>query len=55
MANQLFATKSIAQCQEQDSADNKLRRALSATALTQLGIGAHTTPAPYHVLIRKSA
>jgi APA family basic amino acid/polyamine antiporter len=40
MPNQLFATKSIARCQQQDTADNQLRRALSATALTQLGIGA---------------
>ena len=40
MPNQLFATKSIARCHEQDTADNQLRRALSATALTQLGIGA---------------
>jgi APA family basic amino acid/polyamine antiporter len=37
--NQLFATKSIAELHEQESSGNQLRRALSATALTLLGIG----------------
>ncbi len=39
MANQLFATKSIAELHEQESSGNQLKRALSATALTLLGIG----------------
>ncbi len=39
MPNQLFATKSIAELQEQESSGNQLHRALSATALTLLGIG----------------
>ncbi|MDB6045675.1 MAG: amino acid permease [Gammaproteobacteria bacterium] len=39
MPNQLFATKSIAELQEAESSGNELRRALSATALTLLGIG----------------
>src|SRR6201997_3475478 len=39
MARQLFATKSIAELHEQESSGNQLRRALSATALTLLGIG----------------
>jgi APA family basic amino acid/polyamine antiporter len=39
MPNQLFATKSIADLHEQESSGNQLRRALSATALTLLGIG----------------
>src|SRR5579863_674139 len=39
MPNQLFATKSIAELQEQESSGNQLRRALSATSLTLLGIG----------------
>jgi APA family basic amino acid/polyamine antiporter len=39
MPNQLFATKSIAELHEQESKGNQLNRALSATALTLLGIG----------------
>ena len=39
MPNQLFATKSIAELHEQESSGNQLNRALSATALTLLGIG----------------
>ncbi len=39
MANQLFATKSIDELQEQESKGNQLNRALSATSLTLLGIG----------------
>src|SRR5712664_3181424 len=39
MPNQLFATKSIAELQEAESSGNELRRALSATTLTLLGIG----------------
>jgi basic amino acid/polyamine antiporter, APA family len=39
MANQLFATKSIDELHEQESKGNQLNRALSATALTLLGIG----------------
>ncbi len=39
MLNQLFATKSIADLHEADAGGNELRRALSATALTLLGIG----------------
>jgi APA family basic amino acid/polyamine antiporter len=39
MPNQLFATKSIKELQEAESSGNELRRALSATTLTLLGIG----------------
>jgi len=39
VASQLFATKSIAELQEQESSGNQLRRALNATHLTLLGIG----------------
>jgi len=39
MASQLLATKSIAELQEQESTGNELRRVLSATQLTLLGIG----------------
>lgn len=39
MRNQLLATKSISELQAQESSGNQLRRALSATALTLLGIG----------------
>jgi APA family basic amino acid/polyamine antiporter len=39
MPNQLFATKSIDELQEQESKGNQLNRALSATSLTLLGIG----------------
>jgi len=39
MASQLLATKSIAELHEADAGDNQLHRALSATALTLLGIG----------------
>jgi basic amino acid/polyamine antiporter, APA family len=39
MASQLLATKSIAELHEQESSGNQLRRALSATHLTLLGIG----------------
>jgi APA family basic amino acid/polyamine antiporter len=39
VANQLLATKSIADLQTEDSSGPPLRRALSATALTALGIG----------------
>src|SRR6202034_1653228 len=39
MPNQLFATKSIDELHEQESKGNQLNRALSATALTLLGIG----------------
>ena len=39
MPNQLFATKSISELHEQESSGNQLRRALSATSLTLLGIG----------------
>src|SRR4030088_324723 len=40
MARQLLATKSIAELHEQESTGNQLRRALTATDLTLLGIGA---------------
>src|SRR5580693_4076396 len=39
MPNQLFACKSIDELHEQESKGNQLNRALSATALTLLGIG----------------
>ena len=39
MARQLIATKSIAELHEQESTGNQLRRALTATQLTLLGIG----------------
>ncbi|HEY6482888.1 MAG TPA: amino acid permease [Steroidobacteraceae bacterium] len=39
MGNQLFATKSIADIHAEDTSGTPLRRALSATALTALGIG----------------
>src|SRR5256884_7838781 len=39
MAPQLLATKSIAELHEQESTGNQLRRALTATQLTLLGIG----------------
>ncbi len=39
MANQLFATKSVDDLHADDSSGPKLRRVLSATALTALGIG----------------
>jgi basic amino acid/polyamine antiporter, APA family len=39
MPNQLLATKSIAELQDQESSGNQLNRALSATSLTLLGIG----------------
>lgn len=39
MPSQLLATKSIAELHETDSGGHSLRRALSATALTLLGIG----------------
>ncbi len=39
MRSQLFATKSIADLHEAEATGNELRRALSATALTLLGIG----------------
>ncbi len=39
MANQLFATKTIEDLHADDSSGPKLRRVLSATALTALGIG----------------
>ncbi|HEY8051478.1 MAG: amino acid permease [Steroidobacterales bacterium] len=39
MASQLFATKSIDELHEQESSGNQLRRALTATQLTLLGIG----------------
>lgn len=39
MANQLFATKSISDLHADDSSGPQLRRVLSATALTALGIG----------------
>src|SRR3977135_3389974 len=39
MARQLLATKSIAELHEQESTGNQLRRALTATQLTLLGIG----------------
>jgi len=39
MANQLLATKSIAELQADDSSGPKLKRALSASALTALGVG----------------
>ncbi|HWW32390.1 MAG TPA: amino acid permease [Steroidobacteraceae bacterium] len=39
MASQLLATKSITELQEQESSGNQLRRALTATQLTLLGIG----------------
>ena len=39
MASQLLATKSIAELHEQESAANQLRRVLTATQLTLLGIG----------------
>jgi APA family basic amino acid/polyamine antiporter len=39
MANQLFATKSISDLHADDSSGPQLRRVLSATALTALGVG----------------
>jgi len=39
MASQLLATQSIDELQEQESSHNELRRALTATQLTLLGIG----------------
>jgi APA family basic amino acid/polyamine antiporter len=39
MASQLLATKSIAELHDQESTGNQLRRALTATQLTLLGIG----------------
>jgi APA family basic amino acid/polyamine antiporter len=39
MRNQLFATKSIAELNESESSGNPLKRALSASALTALGVG----------------
>src|SRR6266478_1935120 len=39
MARQLLATKSIAELHEQEASGNQLRRALTATQLTLLGIG----------------
>jgi basic amino acid/polyamine antiporter, APA family len=39
MASQLFATKSVDELHEQESSGNELRRALTATQLTLLGIG----------------
>jgi basic amino acid/polyamine antiporter, APA family len=39
MANQLFATKSVSDLQADDCSGPQLRRVLSATALTALGIG----------------
>jgi len=39
VARQLLATKSIAELHEQESTGNQLRRALTATQLTLLGIG----------------
>jgi APA family basic amino acid/polyamine antiporter len=39
MPRQLLATKSIAELHEQESSGNQLRRALTATQLTLLGIG----------------
>ena len=39
MASQLLATKSIVELHEQESSGNQLRRALTATQLTLLGIG----------------
>jgi APA family basic amino acid/polyamine antiporter len=39
MASQLLATKSITELHEQESSGNQLRRALTATQLTLLGIG----------------
>ena len=39
MAHQLLATKSIVELHEQESSGNQLRRALTATQLTLLGIG----------------
>jgi APA family basic amino acid/polyamine antiporter len=39
MASQLLATKSIVELHEQEAAGNELRRALTATQLTLLGIG----------------
>ncbi|GAC1458133.1 MAG: amino acid permease [Steroidobacteraceae bacterium] len=39
MASQLLATKSIDELHEQESSGNQLRRALTATQLTLLGIG----------------
>jgi APA family basic amino acid/polyamine antiporter len=39
MASQLLATKSIVELHEQESTGNQLRRALTATQLTLLGIG----------------
>ena len=39
MASQLLATKSIAELHEQESSGNELRRTLTATQLTLLGIG----------------
>jgi APA family basic amino acid/polyamine antiporter len=39
MANQLFATKTVADLHSEDASGTQLKRALSATALTALGIG----------------
>src|ERR1700736_4195722 len=39
MTSQLLATKSVGDLQTEDSSGPQLRRALSATALTALGIG----------------
>src|SRR5437660_11076735 len=39
MSRQLLATKSIAELHEQEASGNQLRRALTATQLTLLGIG----------------
>jgi basic amino acid/polyamine antiporter, APA family len=39
MASQLFATKSIDELQEEEASSNELRRTLTATQLTLLGIG----------------
>src|SRR6202011_481085 len=44
MASQLLATKSIAELHQQESTGNQLRRALTATQLTLLGIGGITGP-----------
>src|SRR5579872_7544084 len=39
MGNQLFATKSVSDLQQEDASGTQLKRVLSATALTALGIG----------------
>src|SRR5690348_14935127 len=39
MASQLFATKSIVELHEQEASGDELRRTLTATSLTLLGIG----------------